>query len=167
MESRCRARVRRAFQRARFMTSRFSSAFISPYRTLTSVTPARPWTFDSTSLRIWTRRGHPAVVSATSIVTRPSLVISMSRTIPRSTMLACNSGSITPSSMRRTAATLGRGPSACNWDSGSFGFTLVSIGCPFRVMTGIRWIKPVSLENMPTWGYGQACDGPADLESAG
>ena len=38
---------------------------ISPYSTVTSRTPGRPRTFDSTSCWIWPRSGQPAVVSAT------------------------------------------------------------------------------------------------------
>ena len=65
-----RAACSRALKRARCIAADFCSWVISPYSTLTVATPGRPRTFDSTSWRIWTRSGHPAVVSATFTTTR-------------------------------------------------------------------------------------------------
>ena len=105
----------RACQRARCITADFSSWVISPYSTRTSVTPRSPRTFDSTSLWICARSGQPAVVRATLTVTSPSSATRTSRTMPSSTMLARSSGSMTPSSVRRTSFGLGGGPSAARW----------------------------------------------------
>ena len=49
----------RALKRARCIAAVFCSWVISPYSTLTSRTPRRPRTFDSTSRLIWPRSGQP------------------------------------------------------------------------------------------------------------
>ena len=105
----------RALNRARCIAAVFCSAVISPYSTDTSVTPGRPRTFDSTSRLICARSGQPAVVSATVTPTWPSGDTRISSTMPRSTMLACSSGSITPPRMPRTSSGEGGGPASGSW----------------------------------------------------
>ena len=105
----------RALNRARCIAADFCSRVISPYSTFTAVTPGRPRTFDSTSWRICARSGHPAVVSATFTTTPPSGPTRTSSTMPRSTMLACSSGSMTPASMPRTSSGDGGGPGTGSW----------------------------------------------------
>ena len=97
----------RALKRARCIAADFCAWFISPYSTLTFVTPGRPSTFDCTSRLIWARSGQPAVVSTTFTVTRPSSVTRASSTMPRSTIDACSSGSMTPASTPRTSSGVG------------------------------------------------------------
>ena len=65
------------------------------------VTPSSARTAPLTRLSISLRSGHPAMVSATFTVTSPSTMVT-SRTMPRSTMLRCSSGSSTG---RRTSMT--------------------------------------------------------------
>ncbi len=98
-----------ACQRARCIRFERSSWVISSYSTSTSRTPGRPATFELTSLPIWPRNGHAAVVSATFTVTSPSGPTSTPCTMPRSTIDAWSSGSSTPASTRRTSSGLGGG----------------------------------------------------------
>ncbi len=97
----------RAFQRALVITSVRSSAFISPHEILTSVTPGCTDTLASTSRLISARSGHPLIVSLTPTVTTPSVEMSTDGTMPRVTMSAPSSGSITLPSASITSPTVG------------------------------------------------------------
>jgi hypothetical protein len=95
----------RALNRARAMTFFFCSVVISPKWTRTSATPGRLATRSLMSFMIWARNGQPAVVRAMVTSTSPLCgSISMTCTMPRSTMLSPSSGSITPSRTLRTAS---------------------------------------------------------------
>jgi hypothetical protein len=97
----------RAFHRARAMRPFFCSAVISPKWTRTSATPGRLATRRLMSFMIWARNGQPAVVKAMVTSTSPFCgLISMTCTMPRSTMLSPSSGSITPSRTLRTASSV-------------------------------------------------------------
>ena len=115
----------RAFHRARCIAADFCSWFISPYSTVTSLTPGMPRSFETTSVLIWPRSGHAAVVSATPTVTWPSGSTVTASTMPSSTMLTCSSGSITPRSIWRTSSALGAGP-----PTGSSGSSDQGASCP-------------------------------------
>jgi len=97
----------RAFHRAFVITAERSSAFISPHSILTLETPGCVSSRDSMSFLIWARNGQPLIVSFTPMVTTPSVVTSTSVAMPKSTMLAPSSGSITARSRLRTCSTEG------------------------------------------------------------
>jgi len=99
----------RARSRARAMTACFCAASITPVVTVTCSTPSSAPTWVSTSRWIWVRNGQPAMVSATSTATRPPSTRT-EVTMPRSTMSAPNSGSITLRRADRTAASVGATP---------------------------------------------------------
>jgi hypothetical protein len=106
----------RAFHRARSITARRSGSSMVPVLTSIAATPGNERTRASTSRRIWSRSGQPAMVRATSTSTDPSSATATARTIPRSTMLAPSSGSITPDRAWRTSSGLG-GPSGAGTSS--------------------------------------------------
>ena len=84
------------------MTALRCSASITPVVTVTRSTPSRARTWVSTSWLIWVRRGHPAMVRATSTATVPGSGKRTAVTMPSSTMSAPSSGSTTDRSTSRT-----------------------------------------------------------------
>ena len=97
----------RAFQRALSITVLRSSGVISPHSMRTSVTPGCTATRLSTSFLIWARRGQPPIVSFTCTVTAPAGDTSTAGTMPRVTMSAPSSGSMTARNKPVTVSTSG------------------------------------------------------------
>jgi len=99
----------RAFHRALVITSERSCAFISPQSIFTLLTPGCVSSRDSMSFLICARNGQPLMVSFTEMVTTPSSPTDTSVAMPRSTMLAPSSGSMTARSRLRTSSAVGGG----------------------------------------------------------
>ena len=97
----------RAFQRAFVITSERSVAVISPQSMVTLVTPGCVSTRDSMSFLICARSGQPLMVNLIPIVTAPAGVTVTSPAMPRSTMLAPSSGSMTARNIVRTSSAVG------------------------------------------------------------
>ena len=93
----------RAFQRARAMTAAFSSASMVAMRISIERTQSNASIWPRTSCSICDRSGQAAMVSAMSTTTS-SPVTAMARTMPRSTMVSPNSGSMTARRHSRTAS---------------------------------------------------------------
>ena len=97
----------RAFQRALSITSVRSSLLISPHSMRTSRTPGCTATRLSTSFLICARSGQPPMVSLMPTVTTPSAATDTPGTMPRVTMSAPSSGSITARNSAVTSSTDG------------------------------------------------------------
>lgn len=93
--------------RAVVMAAAFSSWLSSVHRMVTLLMPGSDATLVFTSRWICARNGHPAVVRATVMVATPSSSISTPLAMPRLTMSAPSSGSMTPRRTPKTSSVVG------------------------------------------------------------